>query len=323
MQGRAEIGNLRTFGLLLAALFIFVSGFFVSAGSYSGGWVPILSGYCDIEAVTSYTGWGIALGLLCATLLFVSVYIVSYPVLNTERERIVAVLLSSSIIFTDPRAVCFNSIYLAALCLVWVQFYVLRGEQYYIGFFLVSLASLFFAPVIWVIPIALLLVFTDMQDGLRKLLKAIGGMLTPYILFLSFRYMCFDDVGEFLHAFYGEMTKFSFGLFANHLSYIFLVLCTIIIVLRAMTQIVSGLRRTGIAEAHADKLQCINVLLNCTLFLMFCGAAGTPLSPLIGAPLAILLSKHFSAQANSAAAKIEWIILLCALVVARLGYFIS
>ncbi len=323
MRGRTEIGDIRIFGLLAVSLFIFVSSFFIPAGNYSGGWIPLLSGYCDVVAVTGRSVWGITLGLLCAAALFVSIYIVGYPVLNTSRQRMVAVLFCSSIIFTDPGSVCFNQIYLAALCLVWVQFFVLRGAQFFLGFFLVSLASLFFAPVIWCVPVTLLLVFTDMQDGLRKLIKAIGGIITPYILFLSLRYLCFDDVNEFLRAFYSEIMNFSIGLFTNNLSHVFLVLCMAVVSVKAVFRIVSGLRRTGIDEAHADTLQCLNVILNSALIFLFCGAATLPVSLLAGAPVAILLSKYFSSRTDSAAAKIEWVILLCALAVARLGYFIS
>lgn len=323
MRVTKEIGNGRITGLFLVSVFLFVSSFFIPAKESAAEWIPLFSGYWDPEVLTDASLLSKILGLFCAALLLVSMYIVSYPVISTHTERVVASLMCASIIFTNPGAVNFSPIYPAALALVWVQYFILRGERYFIGFFLISLASLFFAPLIWVFPIALVLVFSDMQNALRKLLESVGGTLVPYIIILSLRFICFNDVEEFLHLFAAETSKVSFLLLTSHLSSIFLLACIVTISLHAMLIGISELRTRGIQEAHAIKTHYISVVLGGLVLLLFSGSGSIPLPLVAAAPVAVLLSGYFSRRAGYPSAKIEWIIMLCAFAVARLSYFVS
>jgi len=74
------------------------------------------------------------------------------------------------------------------------------SEQAFMGSFLISVSSIFINPLIYMIPICLIGFMIFQSFSLRTFLAAIFGTVSPWIIYLSIRYLLFPD-SFFLQAF--------------------------------------------------------------------------------------------------------------------------
>ena len=82
------------------------------------------------------------------------------------------------------------------------------------------------------------------------------------------------------------------------------------------------MKEYGIAQSYALKMQMINVLVCIVEFFLFAASSKYPVAVLGACPIGILLARYFSSYGRQALVRVEMIILLCALVLYRLGNFI-
>ena len=251
------------------------------------------------------------MGLLSFVVLLFSTYIVSAPMLPRPSERTTALLFAAAIHFINPNALYFSPIYPTSIALLWAH-YSLLNRQLFTGFFLI----------IWTTPFAALLLLAGEQDALRSIIKFLGGLLVPFILLLSVQYLLDRDAMDYLSHFLSRITTISITLASKDLVYLFMLLCLTVVVANAMFTLLNNFKTKGIADAYFLKTECIYVLLTFALFLLFGSNETMPLSVLVGCPAGILLSRYFSDFGNKLLARVEIVLLLVALVVARLGYFI-
>ncbi len=304
------IGRLNKAALIAVALFLFVSSFFLLGGE------PWAAGYINLSERGS-----ILLGLFSFVLLLFSTYVVSAPMLPQPSERATALLFVAAIHFINPNALYFSPIYPASIALLWAH-YCLLNRQLFTGFFLIAVASMFYPPIIWTTPFAALLLLAGEQDALRSIIKFLGGLLVPFILLLSVQYLLDRDVVDYLSHFLSRITTISITLASKDLVYLFMLLCLTVVAVHAILILFVSIKTKGIADAYLIKTECIYVILTFLLFLFFGSKESLPLSVLVGCPLGILLSKYFFDFGNKPLARVEILLLLVALVVARLGYFI-
>ena len=305
-----RIGKLNKAALVAVALFLFASSFFLLGGE------PWAAGYINLSERGS-----ILLGLLSFVVLLFSTYIVSAPMLPRPSERTTALLFAAAIHFINPNALYFSPIYPTSIALLWAH-YCLLNRQLFTGFFLIAVASMFYPPIIWTTPFAALLLLAGEQDALRSIIKFLGGLLVPFILLLSVQYLLDRDVMGYLSRFLSRITTISITLTSKDLAYLFMLLCLTVVVANAMFTLLNNFKTKGIADAYFLKTECIYVFLTFALFLLFGSNETMPLSVLVGCPAGILLSRYFSDFGNKLLARVEIVLLLVALVVARLGYFI-
>lgn len=309
--------------LLAVALFQVVSSFFIPAEfERAGEWIPLFSGFLDLEIVNTASSSSIIAGLVSVALLLLSVYIVNDRLFSNISESFTAVTVAATLVFCNPHSIYFSSISLAAICLIWA-IYCLFMSQIFSSFFLMSLGALFFAPVILIIPVMMIVTLIRAPEPLKAFLKSLGGAFTPAIYIISFRYLEFNDVGVFCSQYAEQVTQIKFAFFSKHMTDLFMLLCIAITSCHAIIKTFSSQRRNNIAEAKGLRLVILASILCASIYFLYSGSANVPLCTIVAPALAMIVSNFFTNWYDNPSVRIEIIIVLCSFIVARLGYFVS
>ena len=322
MQNGEGIGSVSRVALYVVALFLALSAFFVPENEPVTEWVPIFSDYLDISAL--YSGpLGIILGLVLAALLLFSTYLISSTVEPQRWIKVSSLALCAAILFVNHTVISFSAVYVSAIVLLWAHFSLLQ-RQYFTCFFLMAVSAIFFAPTVWLLPLVLLLFLLVANEGdvIRNLLKCLGGFAVPFILLLGVRFLIFGEIYPFIRKMWQDMTYISTSNFSWGIPEIFLIAVISIVLAHAIILLYLNSKRYGIAEAYAVNTQCIYAVVSALLFFLYAGINSSPVSILMAAPAGILLAKFFGQYGRSPWLRVEMILLLCALVLARLAIFI-
>ncbi|MBR5398974.1 MAG: hypothetical protein IK103_04180 [Bacteroidales bacterium] len=266
--------------------------------------------------------WTMPLGIVFCIVLLITVYIISEPVVPSYKDRMTAVVMSAALLFACPGSLSASFIHIAAIALLWAQFCLLSG-QYFKAFFLMALSSLFFPPVVWIaLLVIILMLAAGLTDTVRNLLKFTGGFLVPYILLFSVAYLIGYDIKAALADIYSAMTTVYYDFFSLNIPMLFLVACLIFMLIHAIILFGGKMREYGIAEAYALKIQIINVVVCVAEVILFASTSDHPVALLACCPSGILLARYFSQYGARSFLRVEIVVLLCALVISRLGNFI-
>ena len=118
------------------------------------------------------------------------------------------------------------------------------------------------------------------------------------------------------------MTTVYYDIFSLDIPMLFLVTCLVFILVHAIILFSGKMREYGIAEAYALKMQIINVVVCVAEVFLFASTSDHPVALLACCPSGILLARYFSQYGAKSFLRIEIVVLLCALVISRLGNFI-
>ena len=305
------IGRYNRIALYLVTVFLLVTSFFIKFSPAS-----FFALEKEWPSVTMF------IGIVLCIVLLITVYIISEPVIPSYRDRITAVVLSAALLFACPGALSVSFIHIAAIALLWAQFCLL-SEQYFTAFFLMAVSSMFFPPVVWIaLLVIILMLASGLSDIVRNSIKFIGGFIVPYILFMGMAYLIGYDIQKALERIYSAMTTVYYDFFSLDIPMLFLLLCLIVMLLHSIILFSGKMREYGIAEAYALKIQIINVVVCVAEVILFSSTSEHPVALLACCPSGILLASYFSRYGAKSFLRIEIVILLCALVISRLGNFI-
>ena len=314
MEERVDgLGYYNRMALYWVAAFLFLSSFFLPDER-------ALLQEKSLEGIAM-----ILLGLASDAFLLFSVYITAEPVVPRHKDRITAMLLSAAMLFACPGALVFSEIHIAAIALLWAQFCLLK-EEYFAAFFLMGISSMFFPPVLWVaLLVIVLMLLAGLTDKLRNILKFLGGLIVPYLLYWGVLFVIHGNLLPVLAAgssVWEKMTFITLDFFSLEIPKLFLVFCLGVMCIHATLLFMSKMSEYGIAESYALKVQIINVAVSAAIFILFSASGGHSVAILACCPVAVLLSRYFSQYGSRSFLRVEIVILLCALVVSRLGNFI-
>lgn len=314
MEDRVDgLGYYNRMALYFVAAFLFLSSFFL----------PDALALIREKSLPSIAL--ILLGILADAFLLFSVYITAEPVVPRHQDRITAMLLSAAMLFACPGSLVFSEIHIAAIALLWAQFCLLK-EEYFAAFFLMGISSMFFPPVLWVaLLVIIMMLLAGLTDKIRNILKFLGGLLVPYLLYFGVLFLMDGNILPVMAAsisIWERMTFITLDFFSLGIPMLFLVLCLGIMCIHAALLFMSKMNEYGIAESYALKVQIINVAVSAALFILFSAPQVHSVAILACCPVAVLLSRYFSQYGQSRFLRIEIVILLCALVISRLGNFI-
>lgn len=302
------MGRYNRIALFVVAAFLLASSFFIKFSPAS---------FFSLE-----TSWTLPLGIVFCIVLLVTVYVISEPVVPSYKDRLTAVAMSAALLFACPGALSASFIHIAAIALLWAQFCLLQ-EQYFTAFFLMAISSMFFPPVVWIaLLVIILMLCSGLTDTIRNLLKFFGGFLVPYILLMSVAYLLGHDILKALSGIFSAMTTVYYDIFSLDIPMLFLVTCLVFILVHAIILFSGKMREYGIAEAYALKMQIINVVVCVAEVFLFASTSDHPVALLACCPSGILLARYFSQYGAKSFLRIEIVVLLCALVISRLGNFI-
>lgn len=114
-------------------------------------------------------------------------------------------LLYSVLVFSCRDALCLSSIHIAAFFLTWALFYSFRAslETYdadnpFLSMLMLSTASLFFVPLVWMAPLLALLDNNNSAQKGKTIIGSILGLLLPIVFTVGIHVMItdFNDISE-------------------------------------------------------------------------------------------------------------------------------
>lgn len=305
--------------LLLGVLF--VSSFFVPFREKTGEWIPLLSGFVDLEGVYANKILLIAGGIVSIVLLLLPVCFINSKAANKSFGMYYTVLFCLLLILVNPMSLYFSTIYPAAILVAWTQYCLVTGQRF-TAFFFLSLASLFYAPVFWGLPVVVAISLVQSTDLLRDLFKSLGGALLPWLYLLTFRYIYFSDPLEFIGEYAHQLMQVSVPVYSLNLLTIFVLICFGIVSLHAFVNILGRLNRQNIFTGYLLRVELTASLFALVLFVLYWGVKSMPLCILLAPSFSLLLSNFYSRDKVSRTAKAELMLLMGAALIARVAYFL-
>ena len=110
--------SLIIFFIYLTVIYLAVCDFFLPFKYESSEWLPIFSGYLDLDYLYSNNILMGILGMLFISLIPISIYLISIKLSNVSIELQYIIPLSLLICFVSPNGFYFSSIYIVSLARV-------------------------------------------------------------------------------------------------------------------------------------------------------------------------------------------------------------
>ncbi len=281
--------------------------------SYSE-WIPLISGFGNTEFLGNVY-LSVGLGIVFILSILAAIYFIIY---RTNAIPITqSFVLFASLLLANINSLKFSCIYPALLCIAWMQFCLLNA-QFFVGFLLLGLSSLFYAPMIWIFPLAIFSVIKYNVDDLpRTFVKAFAGFITPYIYLLTFRWLSYNDAHVFLQHFVEEITDINMPFHLLHITDYFLIFVVAYLLLRSIvffyTKTPDGL------PAYIFKTEIITLLIFTAMGICFCGNSRMPLLNMLALPASIILAYYYKNCKSKGRVQVEFIFLGIAVVISLLG----
>jgi hypothetical protein len=298
-----------------------ITSYLVPATDGGEGWIPLLSGYADLTAFNGNLLLRGILGGVFNVLTVLSLLVINTKSVNNVFNPNLTVAFFLIILLLDPGAAYFNSLHPALLLFVWGQYCFISNRKF-LSMFLLSSSALFYAPLILVLPLVLVISIIGASDMLRVAVKSLGGLLLPFLYVLSFRYMAFGDATVFIEEYINHSLNFSSPLQTLSFPSIFQGLCIIAITLHSVSYSFARLYSNSIITEHVLKMELMCLILGGGLFFLFLGNGEVPVNMIVALPASMLFSHYFTGNITAAPARIELILLCSAAVICRLYHFI-
>lgn len=310
---------LKVLSCLLAGLAL--SSYLIPMGERGEDWIPILSGFADISALSGNLWIMGILGGVFNILIVVSLLVINTKSVNNVFNPYLSASFFLLIVLLHPGAVYFSCIHPAVLLFIWGQYCFIINQKF-TSMFLLSCSALFYAPLLWVLPLVWIISIMGAADIPRVAVKSLGGLILPMVYLLCFRYMAFDDGGVFVEEYIAHAMMFASPLHSLKISSLFLVICICAVSVHSIAYMFSRLYNNSIMTEHILKMEFMCFVLAALLLVLFWGNGSLPLNMVIALPAALLFSHYYTGNINAAPARIELILLCCAAVIFRLSYFI-
>ena len=285
-------------------------------------WVPLLSGLFDFSLIAGMPVVSAVLGVLFNALIAASLLAINTKSVNNIFNPALSVIFLLFIIFLNPGAVYFTPVHVAVLLLVWSQNCFIISQKF-TSMFLLSCAALFYAPLMWGIPLVLVISVVGAADMLRVAVKSFGGIVLPIVYLLCFRYIMYADALVFIDEYIEQMFVLSSPFKGLTFISLYLIVCMGVTVLHAISYMFSKLHKNSIVTEHILKMQLTTFLLGIVLFALYNGDGDTPINLFVAVPAAMLYSHYFTGKINATPARVELILMCSAAVISRLAYFIT
>ena len=319
MQGKYSFW-IKVLSCLLAGLAI--TSYLIPAGDRGEDWIPLLSGFFDFAVIAGRPVLSGILGGVFNALIAVSLLAINTKSVNNVLNPALSVIFFLVIIYLNPGAAYFSPIHVAVLLLVWSQNCFIISQKF-TSMFLLSCAALFYAPLMWGIPLVLIISVIGAGDMARVAVKSLGGVLLPLLYVLCFRYMVYADALVFIDEYIEQMFTFSSPLGSITFASLYLIGCLGVIALHAISYMFSKLYKNSIVTEHILKMEFMTLLMGSVVFFLYWGDNSAPINMIAAVPLAMLYSHYFTGRINAAAARVELILLCSAAVISRLSYFLT
>ena len=303
---------------LFTFIVLAVLSFFAPIEQIGGEWIPLIGGFGNTEILDNLFVL-VPLLILSLSIIFVGVYFFILRVNAISFLHVITLFLL--FIAANPYSMRFNAIYPAMACIIWFKF-CLFNSQVFAGYLLLSAASLFYAPIIWLVPASVLILpLNGMPDPLRTSVKALSGSLLPHIYVLVFRWIRFDDADVYLYYFTQQATDISFPFNNLGIPDYFLLLVIIYVLFKALSFFAVKSPK-GFME-YILKSEIFMMVISFVLFLLFGGNEQITLLSVTLMSVSVIFAYYFKNCEKVTRTNMEFLMLICALILCAVSHIIN
>ncbi len=280
----------------------------------NNGWIPLVGGFFNADLLDNLL-ISVPSMIICLAVILLGIYRILLKTNAIPFSR--CLMLFLMLMASNPHLLKFSQIYPVLACVVWTQLCLLEGRLF-VSFLLLSTASLFYAPAIWLVPAVLFIMpFNGVSDQFRAFVTSISAVCLPHLYLIVFRWIKFDDASIYLHHFAQEAIDISIPFHYIGITDYFLLLVVIYIIFRSISHFITKGTK-GFIE-YMFKMNVFMVLITSALFLLFAGNHQMQLLSLTFVPLSILFTHYFKSCEKSYRANIEYLVFMCSLILCALS----
>jgi|GEM_PF-1084169 len=310
--------------LLMVLIASWISAGFVPYAGNESHWIPALISVTDISQLSEMWSMYIATGLLIFNAF--SLYVIGLKRLNTGKNKFLLPVIYLIFVLVSPSVLYFSGSSAAASLVLWSLYFITTSKQsdlhFFISGFLASIAALF-EPALVLLEF-LIIGFALKSRGIsaRSLVMMFSSMMIPFLFMLSVRYLLYQDAAIFTELFAEAVLSadpMQIGLqsFADLVLY----LALFVVLLSAVWHIAEKRGRFKIEKARTLTRFVLMLMLMLLIIMLFPGKMSS-FAPVISIPAAVLMNEYLLNYEKSNKHKIQWIILLALMLVARLSEII-
>ncbi len=308
--------------LIVTALFLFFTALFYREDLLNQRVTIVQHFISDFSYNANYTLLNILFGILLSVSLIVSFYIVTGIYRIKIAERFLGTSLIALILFVEPGFIYFSPIHIVAIGLLWANFCFLINQRF-TAFFLISIASLFYPPVIWLAISLLFILFVESDELIRKFLKSIVGIILPFIFIISYKFVRYNEVRESVDVFFQKAIDINPLYISPKLSSLFFIFILVFILVKSIYITSKSVETKGRQNAYVFNNQLVFLLLSALFFIVFYKEGQEPLFILLASPVSIFLSRYFCLTKGKTFANVDFILSIASIIIYRLGLIIN
>ncbi len=315
------------FFLGLFLLFMVISSLILSDSlfSFSGNrWIPMLSGIVDTSELSATISVLLSLAVLSVTSF--TIYHVNERLFSCGKSSSAITIFYLILVFSNPESIFFNGSSIAAPLLLWSIYYTMftkDGEkQLFTSMFLISCATLFDYHLIFVIPIIFYYSLITSSFAVRSIFVALTSLVIPYILVLSFRYLFFGDVSEFLGLMIDDISNINSPyLKMESVAGVLLILSIILLIYRSVAGELAIINRYKVVKSIGLVRQMAVMVMLFAIIIFYKEVQSTYII-LVAIPLSFIIMEYLSLKTTGRYRRVEFLVMLILLALNRIAEFL-
>ncbi|NLX40847.1 MAG: hypothetical protein GXY75_02980 [Bacteroidales bacterium] len=321
--------NGRTIVLLILAVLLYVSAFFVDTGLMDYDAVLPFGSQGFLDTVFGATTLSYILSVVFLIITAVSIY--SFNMMYTTGINYLLPVLYVFLVVYNPRVIFFSPFHIVALLLLWSLVFSARyrnSVQYlsnnFVSFFLFSTASVFFPPLVWLFPLIILVNLRASEEKFKYIFTSLLGVFTPMVMVGAICYIFGGNklLNGLTVSFWGSMSAFGRHSFDFSAVEIATALFLISFALIATFYVLRNLNRYKIIHSNT----CIRIIFFAILILLICAVFVTdnrdPYGVMLYVPVSLILFEYLSSPKNNKGAMIFYIVVSGLAIISRIIVFV-
>ncbi|MDX9781399.1 MAG: DUF6427 family protein [Bacteroidales bacterium] len=310
--------------LVVLLLLSWISAGFVPHLKVEEDWIPALISFLDISTIRER--WSMYISTFFLVCNAVSLYVIGLKSLSTGKNKFLLPLIYLLFVLISPSSLYFTGTSVSSLLMLWSLYFSTTSKQsdlhFFISGFLASVAALFEPTLALLVLLIMAFAFSSRGVSARSLVMMLASVLIPFVFVLSVRYILFDDALLFAELFLNTVTTFyplQTGL--QNFPDIVLYIALFVVLLSAFWYVFQERGRYKIEKARTMTRFILMILVMLSIILMF-PQNMTHFAPVISIPASVLMNEYLINYEKSNKHKIQWIILLTLMLVARISEII-
>ncbi len=321
--------NGRTIALLVLAVVLYVSAFFIAPEPMDYDTVLPFGSPRFLDTIFGATTLSYILSIVFMIVTAASIYY--FNLMFTSGINYLLPVLYIFLVVYNPRVIFFSPLHIVALLLLWSLVFSARYRNSvqnlsnnFVSFFLFGTASLFFPQLVWIFPLIILVNLRASEEKLKYIFTSFLGVLTPLVMAGAICYIFGGN--QFLNgviaSFWVSMStlgRYTFNFSAVEIA---AALFMIIFALISTFYVLRNLNRYKIIHSNTS----IRIIFFAILISLICAVFITdirdPYGVMLYVPVSLILFEYLSSSKNNKGATIFCIVVSGLAIISRIIVFV-